>query len=184
MPGPRSWTALALPLAHTSLALGLTSLRDLRGLVFVAFLSFSPDLDFLLVWGLDLPRAEYHRTFSHSIVFCLVVAVIWAFIRPRALRNVSSGLCFAVLLSHAALDILCTADTVDHGVLLLWPLNDYRFGYPVLVPLYRLFGDSPFSLEGAWRFTLLECLLAIPFWYTARVLRLSLFELLRRVKHE
>ncbi len=66
--------------------------------------------------------------------------------------------------------MLCTADVADHGVMLLWPVITERWGWAALVPLYRLFADSPFSLSGALRFTLLETLLAAPLWGMGRLL--------------
>ena len=54
--------------------------------------------------------------------------------------------------------------------MLLWPFTNTRFGWPVLVPLYRLLADSPFSLRGAALFTLLEILLAWPLWMLGQTL--------------
>jgi len=136
-----------------------------------AFLSIVPDLDFILVWGLGLPISVYHRTFSHSVLFGLALALLWPLLRPARMKALSFVLVFWILLSHGFIDMICTADAADHGVMLLWPLSTARLGWPVLVPLYRTLGDSPFSLEGALRFTGLEIVLAAPLWWLTRLVR-------------
>lgn len=162
---------MALPIAHFAVAGGLTKQRSWPVLVFLATLSVAPDFDFLLVWLFKFPTQEVHRTWSHSIPFALLVSLLWPMIRPRFLKGVSAPLFFAVLMSHGVIDLLCTLDASDHGVMLLWPFSAARFGWPVLVPLYLLFADSPFSAGGALRFTLLELFLAAPLFLLARTLR-------------
>ena len=76
-----------------------------------------------------------------------------------------------LLASHSVVDLACTADVMDHGVELFWPLLDVRLGWPVLVPLYRLFAESPFSLQGALLFTFLELMLALLLWFLMRLFR-------------
>ncbi len=160
---------MALPVAHLSVALGAGSWRRRAVLLQVALVAVAADFDFALVWGLDLPAQTWHRTFSHSLAAAaLLAAAAWAF-RPGWLR-LSPRAVFAVYLSHPLLDMLCTADAADHGVMLLWPLSFERFGWAVLVPIYRLFAESPFSAAGALRFTLLEVLLAAPLWVSGRML--------------
>lgn len=124
----------------------------------------------MLVWGLELPVEAYHRTFSHSILLYAALTLAWRIRRPAALKCVSPLLFLAVLSSHSLYDMLCTADASDHGVMLFWPLVDDRFGWPIFVPLYRVFADSPFTWSGAAAFTLLECLLAWPFWRASRLM--------------
>ncbi len=162
---------MALPTAHLAFSTGISPRRDFRSLLFLSLLSVAPDFDFALVWGLGWPIREFHRTFSHSLLFAVLVALAFAALRPRILKAVSPGLVLAVLASHAALDLLCTADAADHGVQLFWPFWDGRYGWAVLVPLYRAFAESPFSLLGALRFTLLEILLAAPLWAAGFALR-------------
>ena len=161
---------MALPVAHCSLALGLTRSVQWRAAAFICLLCLLPDFDFTLVWAFDLPIREYHRTFSHSLVFFVGLTLIWAWLWPRRLRIVTPTAFFLALASHSMLDLLCTADAYDHGVMLFWPLSEVRLGWPVLVPLYGLFAQSPFSLQGAASFTLLELALAWPFWKAGRAL--------------
>ncbi|GAB4109361.1 MAG: hypothetical protein Kow001_09410 [Acidobacteriota bacterium] len=145
--------------------------RDRWTLVLLGVLSFAPDLDFVLVVCFGLPLRDFHRTWSHSLPLALAVALLWGWFRPRRFAAVSGPLVFAVLASHGAIDLLCTADAADHGVMWFWPLDTTRFGWPVLVPLYRLLADSPFTAGGALLFTLLELVLAGPLWIGGRVCR-------------
>ena len=160
---------MALPVAHWAVALGMTRSRDKLLWAVVAGLAILPDLDFILVWGFGFSRSSYHRTFSHSLVFFALLVVLWICFRPPRFRDLSPQFCFLVLLSHSLLDMACTADSRDHGVMLFWPLLDSRLGWPLLVPLYQLFAESPFSPVGAFRFSLLELLLAIPLWAGGRL---------------
>ena len=165
---------MALPVAHTAVALGLTRSRDPLAWAFLGFLSILPDFDFLLVWGLGLPIGVYHRTFSHSALFCVAISLLWMVVRPARLKAISPLLVVMILLSHSFLDMLCTSDVLGHGVVFFWPLSNYRMGWPTLVPLYLFFGSSPFSFSGAIWFTLLEMFLAGPLWLSARSLRIGL----------
>lgn len=137
---------MALPIAHWAVALGVVRTRDRLVLTFVAALAILPDFDFALVWEWGLPMSTYHRTFSHSLAFFVCLVVLWKVLCPSRLRSVTPTLFLVVLLSHSALDVICTADAVYHGVMLFWPFVHYRVGWPILVPLYRLFASSPFSL--------------------------------------
>lgn len=162
---------MALPAAHFALSLGMSPKRDLRSVLFLSLMSVAPDFDFALVWGLGWPISEFHRTFSHSLPFAGLAALAFAALRPKFLRSVSPWLVLAVAAGHSALDLLCTADTAHHGVQFFWPFLDERYGWAALVPLYRAFAESPFTLSGALRFTLLELLLAAPLWAAGFALR-------------
>ena len=162
---------MALPIAHWAVALAVTRSRDQKIRALAALLAVIPDFDFILVWGLGLPLQHFHRTFSHSLISFALVSLFWAFLRPSFLKEVSPQLVFVLLASHSAVDLACTSDVVDHGVELFWPLLDVRLGWPLLVPLYRVFAESPFSLEGALLFTLLELILALLLWLLIRLFR-------------
>ncbi len=163
---------MALPVAHVSIAMGATRSRDPIILAGLALLSVLPDFDFALVWGFGLPIEEQHRTWSHSVSFAVGLTLLWHWFRPRRFADLSARTFFAVLISHALLDLLCTEDPLDHGVMLFWPLSDARLGWSVLVPLYLEFAESPFTLPGALRFTLVEFALALPLWGLSRGLLL------------
>ncbi len=162
---------MALPIAHWAVALAVTRSRDRKIRALAALIAVLPDFDFILVWGWGLPLQHFHRTFSHSLVSFAVVGLLWALLRPNFLNELSAKLVFVLLASHSLIDLACTADVVDHGVQLFWPLLDVRLGWPLLVPLYRVFAESPFSLEGALLFTLLESILALLLWLLLQLFR-------------
>lgn len=162
---------MALPVAHFSVAVGLSRQKDSLLLLFLAGLSILPDFDFILVWVFGMPADAAHRTWSHSAFFAIALALLWPLMRPGRLRRISAPLFFAVLMSHAAIDLLCTADAADHGVMLFWPFSDLKLGWPVLVPLYEIFAEDPFSLSGAAWFTLVELAISPLLWLVARTLR-------------
>jgi membrane-bound metal-dependent hydrolase YbcI (DUF457 family) len=162
---------MALPAAHFAITLGLATSRDRLALAVLCLLSIVPDFDFFFVWVCGFPMEVWHRTWSHSLFFALTLALLWGLLRPRLLASISPALFFLVLAAHGLLDLFCTADAADHGVMLLWPLSDVRLGWPVLVPLYLELAESPFSLQGTLRFTMLEILLSPLLWFIAWALR-------------
>lgn len=88
-----------------------------------AALSLVPDLDFILVWYLDMGR-EWHRGFTHSVVFSLGIGAIWVVVRGS--REVWEDITWALaLLSHSVLDFLTTMRSA--GVELFWPFSNERF---------------------------------------------------------
>lgn len=162
---------MPLPVAHSSFAAGLTASRDRLVLFAACLVAIVPDLDFALVWGLGWPLDEFHRTFSHSLLFALILTGLWSLLRPRRLRALGPGLFFSILLSHLVLDSLCTANASRYGVMIFWPLSYARFGWPVLVPLYAPFGNSPFSVRSFLLFSLLEVFMALPLALCGALLR-------------
>jgi inner membrane protein len=91
-----------------------------------AFLANAADLDFFLVFALH--SRGWHRGFSHSIMFALVVGLIVTLSSgKRHIREAAAyGLAFA---SHGVLDYLTTKE--GGGVQLLWPFTSDRlvFGW-------------------------------------------------------
>lgn len=79
------------------------------------------DLDFFLVF--ILRSRAWHRGFSHSLAFALVVCLVFAgFLGRRHLRQAAAyGLAFA---SHGLLDYATTKE--GGGVQLLWPVSADR----------------------------------------------------------
>ncbi len=115
----------------------------------------APDLDVLIRSAEDpLLFLEYHRQFTHSLVFIPVGAALVALCLWLVLRRSSTSFrriyffCFLGYATHALLDA-CTT----YGTLLFWPFTDRRFAWnnvsiidPLLtVPL--LFGIA----LAAWR---------------------------------
>lgn len=102
----------------------------------------APDLDTLIRSGEDTLRfIEYHRHFTHALVFipvgALVVALaLWPFFRSRTPFGMLYLWCFLGYASHGLLDA-CTS----YGTYLFWPFSDYRVALnwiSVVDPLYTL----------------------------------------------
>ena len=104
----------------------------------------APDLD-VLIYSADDPLLflEYHRQFTHSLIFipfgALVVAgALWLSIGRRRdwLFLRVYGFCLAGYATHAMLDA-CTT----YGTLLFWPFSDERFAWnnvSIIDPLFTL----------------------------------------------
>jgi inner membrane protein len=88
-----------------------------------ALLANAADLDFVLVFALG--SRAWHRGFTHSLAFALVVALtlLVALGRRRARKAAAYGLAYA---SHALLDFATTKQ--GGGLELLWPFNADRLG--------------------------------------------------------
>ncbi len=122
---------MPLPLAHglvgSSVVAALVpreSRRRYRVLLFAgALLANAADFDFILVF-LFRSRA-WHRGFTHSIVFALVVLLcsMLAHGRKRAREGLALGLAYA---SHVLLDFATTKE--GGGLELLWPFSADRLG--------------------------------------------------------
>lgn len=122
---------MPLPLAHGLLGASVVAAVHPRAcnwkpLLFGAILANCPDLDLLLVWGLDM--RGLHRGFSHSPIFALLVTiVIWLIVGRKEWRTAMAyGL---ALLSHTVLDF--AAAKAGGGVMLLWPFSTERFKFGV-----------------------------------------------------
>ena len=122
---------MPLPIAHGLLGASLVvavhpqpARRYLTPLLAGAFLANAADLDFVLVFALR--SKAWHRSFSHSITFALVVGLIFVLsCGRRYLREaVAYGLAFA---SHGVLDYLTTKE--GGGVELLWPFSADRLSF-------------------------------------------------------
>jgi len=101
-----------------------------------------PDLDVLLNFVTDeMTATVMHRGFSHSLVFCIIMAPFLGWLVPKLYRKKEATfknwtwMFFLVLVTHPLLD----AHTA-WGTQLFWPF-DYRLAYKnifVLDPLYTL----------------------------------------------
>jgi len=124
----------------------------------------APDLDVLIRSSSDtLLAIEYHRHFTHSLLFIpfgglAVAMVLWIAVRKRmsfAVLYLFATLGYA---SHALLDA-CTS----YGTYLFWPLSETRFAWnfvSVIDPLFslplllllavHLWRRRPWALATAW----------------------------------
>ncbi len=102
----------------------------------------APDLDILIRSSQDsLLAIEYHRHFTHSLVFIpvggLVVALaLWPFFRRKTPFGLLYLWCFLGYASHGLLDA-CTS----YGTYLFWPFSDTRVAWnwiSVIDPIYTL----------------------------------------------
>ena len=102
----------------------------------------APDLDILIGSSTDpLLFLEYHRQFTHSLVFIPVGAAFVALVLHWPMRNVlrpieSYAACLVGYATHGLLDA-CTS----YGTQLLWPFADYRVAWnnvSVVDPLFTL----------------------------------------------
>lgn len=120
-----------MPIAHSLVGAGLVAAvlpREGRGRYWVwlaagAVFANAADLDFILSFVLG--SRGWHRGFTHSLVFALVVLIclLLALGRRRAREAAAFGLAYA---SHSLLDFATTFQ--GGGVELFWPFSTDRFG--------------------------------------------------------
>ena len=112
--------------------------------VFGALAGMSPDLDNLIRSGTDpLLRMEYHRQFTHSLVFipvgALICALLFYFLFSRRWQinfKYTYLYCLLGYATHGLLDA-CTS----FGTQLLWPFTNERFAFntiSIIDPLFTL----------------------------------------------
>jgi len=94
-----------------------------------AVASSVPDLDMIAYWFYDdFDAALIHRGFTHSLLFCIVIAPLLGYLVYYNYRSLTSDyigwtkLFLCGLLAHIGLDY-CTA----YGTQLLWPFSNFRF---------------------------------------------------------
>ena len=117
---------MPLPVAHGLLGASIAAalyqkpapMRYSVSLLVAALLANAADLDFLLVAGLQ--SKAWHRGFTHSIGFSLLICLLFVFIlRNGPFTNaLAYGLAFT---SHGVLDYLTSKN--GGGVELLWPFS-------------------------------------------------------------
>lgn len=122
---------MPLPIAHGLFGAGLVaaihpepfSSRYFAPLFIGAFLANLADFDFLLVFATH--SKEWHRGFSHSIIFALFIGFLFMFYfsRRRLRESLAYSLAYA---SHFVLDYLTTKN--GGGLELFFPFSPERFG--------------------------------------------------------
>lgn len=112
--------------------------RTAAGIGFVAGLA--ADADVLIgIAGDPLLTVEYHRHFTHALVFIpvgalLVSAVLWPFLRRRLLF---SRLYLFALLGYSLSGVLDTC--TSYGTYLLWPFVNERIAFHVIAVIDPMF---------------------------------------------
>ena len=135
------------PLSQATLgaaaAQSLIKKSDLARIALIGALAgMAPDLDVLIQSSTD-PRLqlEYHRQFTHSLIFIPVGALLcaiafWPFMRRHMSFKAIWLTALAGYATHALLDA-CTT----YGTLLLWPFSDARIAWntiSVIDPVFTL----------------------------------------------
>lgn len=115
--------------SESSLQGGSPFLALKNGYVFVAVVaSMLPDLDGFV--GLALSDfGRYHNNLSHSFAFGLFASLLATFVIARFV-SAAKLYVFGLIFLCYSLHILMDAASVTRGVMLLWPLNENRFGLP------------------------------------------------------
>jgi membrane-bound metal-dependent hydrolase YbcI (DUF457 family) len=150
-----------MPIAHGLVGAGIAAVLhprpfERRGLALLvaAAVANSPDVDFVFVAALH--SRGWHRGFTHSLAFALVVTL--CFLAAHGWRRRAAafayGLAFA---SHGLLDWATTK--FGGGVALLWPFTSDRYALGMF-GLSELPSRMPPSDE--LRYLLLESLLFLP----------------------
>ena len=107
-----------------------------------AFAGMAPDLDVLIRSSVDpLLFLEFHRQFTHSLVFiplgaALCAAVLFPLVRRRCRAREAYLYCLLGFATHGLLDA-CTS----YGTQLYWPFSDYRVAWSnisIVDPLFTL----------------------------------------------
>lgn len=120
-----------MPVAHGLLGASIVaallppaplSVRWIKPFLFGGILANAADLDFLLVFALD--SKAWHRGFTHSILFALLILGLFIFYygKLRRREGAAFGLAYA---SHTVLDFLTTR---TGGAELFFPFSNERFG--------------------------------------------------------
>lgn len=131
---------MAFPIGHIATGLGFSMLyrrtfdpfKNKALTVKIAGLSLLPDLDYLLTWPLGLSYDIYHRGFSHSLLFAVVMGFAFAVLErrkePKCILQ-CSALYIGVILSHDLLDLATTDARFPFipGLMLAWPWSVTRF---------------------------------------------------------
>src|SRR5687768_13887513 len=122
---------MSLPILHSLVGAGAVALcysgnsssPSWRFMLLGSLIAVSPDLDYLLVYGLNMCQ-ECHRSYTHSIFFALAVTLLGLLL--TSFSNIKRTLaCGAALLSHGILDFLVAYDKA--GVKLFHPFSQTRY---------------------------------------------------------
>ena len=108
--------------------------KNFRVAIVLAFIAaLAPDLDVFIQSDDDpLLFLEYHRQFTHSLLFIpfgalFVATVCWPFTRKKLKFQQSYFACFLGYATHSFLDA-CTT----YGTQMFWPLSDFRVSWNVV----------------------------------------------------
>jgi inner membrane protein len=156
------------PILALGVALGFRRLSP-RLFWVAAFCAILPDLD-VIGFRLGVRYADLfgHRGFSHSLLFALICGGIGYLAAPllRCRRWLASGLIFAAVASHIALD---AATSGGLGVAAFWPVSDERYFFP-----WHPIRVSPLSLHAFFSERGIKVLLSEFLWVWLPCMTLAL----------
>ncbi|MBG30942.1 MAG: hydrolase [Opitutae bacterium] len=122
---------------------GASDEKEVRHALFVGFAAgLLPDLDVFIRSAEDpLLRLEFHRQFTHSLIFIplgglLAAAILWPFFRRKATFRRTWCMASLGYGTHGLIDA-CTS----YGTYLLWPFSDVRVAWNIVAII-----DPVFSL--------------------------------------
>ena len=117
-------------------------------LVMFTGLSILPDLDVIPAIIFRDMKA-YHNNFSHSLLFAVPVAFLIAGLFHRIYQS-NFWLWFLICLVSYDLHILMDMMTTERGVMMVWPLSQNRFTFPIKVFYGVQWGLGWFSIWHLW----------------------------------
>ena len=173
---------MASPVGHSLIGFSLflwASPRLKTGLVshvalfrnkLIAFiiLAILPDLDFLFSWMISGDPNRYHRNWTHSLLFAIITAGVFAFIvriDPDIKKNGFFG--FLAVGSHSVIDFFTGPTlgvTPSYGIPWLIPFSTEQLISPVTIfvgPHHQNF-EQLFSFHNWW-WAFVEALVLAPF---------------------
>ena len=127
----------------SALAQSVSTRKTLRAMAFVgALAALLPDVD-VLIRSTDDPllALDYHRHFTHALIFCPIGALLAALMAGYFVRHwLSFGQAYvAALLGYASAPLIDAA--TSYGTYLLWPFSDNRIAWNIISivdPLFTL----------------------------------------------
>src|SRR6056300_1758689 len=114
----------------------------LAGSILGCIAGLAPDIDIFIRSGTDpLLKLEFHRQFTHSLVFIPIGALLVTLLSRLFFKKYFSWvesyiICFVGYATHGLLDA-CTS----YGTQLFWPFSDYRVSWnniSIIDPLFTL----------------------------------------------
>jgi len=90
-----------------------------------------PDADVLFLFWNKQDFIKYHRTFSHSLVYCLIAAVLLQIILYSSYSKRTFSAFFASGISHLIIDAFMDSYN-PYGIALLWPFSNQLFSFQEL----------------------------------------------------
>jgi len=99
----------------------------------IVLISNLPDVDLLFGYVVGNPN-RYHHFWTHSLVFALLVGLLfgfgyWGFKRKAGIRT--GCIVFSIVLSHVALDFFTKDTSSPYGIQLFWPISREFFISPI-----------------------------------------------------